>query len=259
MNLAETIDRLNGRAPLEYASSWDNVGLLIDPSEEKKVKRVLLTIDTTPSVIEEAIDKKIDLIISYHPILFHPIQSLSIHAPQQAIAVELIRHKIALYSPHTALDHITGGVNDWLADRLGAGEVSYIHPLHEDVAGEGRRIVLNRSVSLNALCEHIKKSFKIPYLRVAKGSKKRIKTIACCPGAGASLLRDVQADCYFTGEMSHHEVLAAQHNNTHVILSEHTHTERGYLSIYRKILQKQLGSTLHIDISKRDKDPLQLI
>lgn len=91
MNLAETIDRLNGIAPLAYASSWDNVGLLVEPSTKKKVKRVLLTIDTTPSVLDEAIDKKIDLIVSYHPILFHPIQSLSIHAPQQAIAIELIR------------------------------------------------------------------------------------------------------------------------------------------------------------------------
>ena len=232
--------------------------MLIDPSLEKKVKRILLR-SIPPSVLEEAIKKKVDLIISYHPILFHPIQSLSMRSPQQAIAIELIRHKIALYSPHTALDHVTGGVNDWLADQLGAGEVSHLHSLDEHVAGEGRKIVLQRSVTLHTLCEHLKKAFNLSYLRVAKGSQKRIKTIACCPGAGASLLRDIQADCYFTGEMSHHEVLAAQHNNTHVILSEHTHTERGYLSIYRKILQKQLGSTLHIDISKRDKDPLQLI
>jgi dinuclear metal center YbgI/SA1388 family protein len=259
MNLKETVDHLNRIAPLEYAASWDNVGLIIDPSPHANIQRVLLTIDTTSAVLEEAIRKKIDLIISYHPILFHPIQSLSRQSPNQSIVIELLRHNIALYSPHTALDHITGGVNDWLVNRLGSGEVSFIQPLHEDLAGVGRKIVLDKSVSLTELCQHIKQTFNLSYLRIAKGSQKRIKTIACCPGAGASLLRDVNADCFFTGEMSHHEVLAAQSNNTHVILSEHTHTERGYLSIYRKKVQKQFGSSVNIDISKRDKDPLQLI
>ena len=225
MNLAETIDHLNGIAPLEYAASWDNVGLLIDPSLEKKVKRILLTIDTTPSVLEEAIKKKVDLIISYHPILFHPIQSLSMRSPQQAIAIELIRHKIALYSPHTALDHVTGGVNDWLADQLGAGEVSHLHSLDEHVAGEGRKIVLQRSVTLHTLCEHLKKAFNLSYLRVAKGSKNGSKQLPAVQVQAHLSCEMFKPIATFTGEMSHHEVLAAQRNDTHVILSEHTHTE----------------------------------
>ena len=69
---------------------------------------------------------------------------------------------------------------------------------------------------------------------------------------------DVQADCYLTGEMSHHDVLAAQAAGSSVILSEHTHTERGFLPLYQSIIQKALNAPVELIISKQDKDPLYL-
>ena len=166
--------------------------------------------------------------------------------------------KIALYSPHTALDHVIGGVNDWLIDGCGVGEVTFINPSKDQLSGAGRMLSLNRAVSINTLCKRIKSYLHTPYLRVAPGASNNIRTIACCAGAGASVLTDVQADCYLTGEMSHHDVLAAQATGSTVILSEHTHTERGFLPLYQSIIQKALNASVELIISTQDKDPLHL-
>lgn len=258
MRLNQIVTLLNSIAPLELAANWDNVGLLLEPKKNASIRRVLMSIDLTESVVEEAIENKVDLILCYHPILFKPIQSLCISSPTDRNVLLLIQKKIALYSPHTALDHVIGGVNDWLIDGCGVGEVTFINPSKDQLSGAGRMLILNRAVSLDTLCKRIKSHLQIPYLRVAPGASNKIRTIACCAGAGASVLTDIQADCYLTGEMSHHDVLAAQAAGSSVILSEHTHTERGFLPLYQSIIQKALNAPVEIIISNQDKDPLYL-
>ena len=258
MKLDQIITILNSIAPLELAAEWDNVGLLLEPKKNASIRRVLLSVDLTESVVEEAIDNKVNLIICYHPILFKPIQSLCMSFPTDRNVLLLIQKKIALYSPHTALDHVIGGVNDWLIDGCGIGEVTFINPSKDKLSGAGRMLTLNRAVSINTLCKRIKSHLQTPYLRVASGVTNNIRTIACCAGAGASVLRDIQADCYLTGEMSHHDVLAAQATGASVILSEHTYTERGFLPLYQSIIQKALNAPVELIISKQDKDPIYL-
>ncbi|HBO87572.1 MAG TPA: Nif3-like dinuclear metal center hexameric protein [Verrucomicrobia bacterium] len=258
MKLNQITALLNNIAPLELAADWDNVGLLLEPKPDASIKRVLLSVDLTQSVIEEAIKKKVNLILCYHPILFKPVQSLCMSSPFDRNLLLLIQKKIALYSPHTALDHVIGGVNDWLIDGCGVGEVTFINPSKDQLSGAGRMLSLNRAVSINTLCKRIKSHLHTPYLRVAPGASNNIRTIACCAGAGASVLTDVQADCYLTGEMSHHDVLAAQATGSTVILSEHTHTERGFLPLYQSIIQKALNAPVELIISTQDKDPLHL-
>ena len=258
MKLNQITALLNNIAPLELAADWDNVGLLLEPKPDASIKRVLLSVDLTQSVIEEAIKKKVNLILCYHPILFKPVQSLCMSSPFDRNLLLLIQKKIALYSPHTALDHVIGGVNDWLIDGCGVGEVTFINPSEDQLSGAGRMLTLNRAVSMNTLCKRIKSHLHTPYLRVAPGASNNIRTIACCAGAGASVLTDVQADCYLTGEMSHHDVLAAQATGSTVILSEHTHTERGFLPIYQSIIRKALNASVELIISTQDKDPLYL-
>lgn len=86
-----------------------------------------------------------------------------------------------------------------------------------------------------------------------------MSTIAVCAGSGSGVLRNVTADLYLTGEMSHHEVLHAVYNKTNVILCDHSNTERGYLTVLKSRLQECLGSNFHIDVSKVDSDPLQVV
>ena len=87
----------------------------------------------------------------------------------------------------------------------------------------------------------------------------QIQTIASCAGSGSSVLRGVKADVYLTGEMSHHEVLDAVSNKTHVILCEHSNTERGFLKTLVPTLTEMLNSKVKVTVSEIDRDPLVVV
>ena len=259
MKLEAVIETLENIVPLNLAEEWDNVGLLINPLRPRNIKNILLTIDLTEAVAEEAIAGGTDLIIAYHPVLFRPASRLDAGVSGDRALMKLIQKNIAVYSPHTALDAVLGGVNDWLADGVGDGEVSVLNPLDDTDAGQGRLVVLSRPVKLKTLTQRIKKYLGLKSVRIASASEDLpISSVALCAGAGTDAFNGVKADCYLTGEMSHHNVLAFTLGGSHVILCEHTNTERGYLPRFAKILNKALGSTLHIQCSRIDADPIRV-
>ncbi len=258
MKLQNVIQTLENMAPLGLAEEWDNVGLLINPLRPRPVKKILLTIDLTEAVADEAIETKADLIMAYHPILFRPASRLNADNAYDRTVMKLIQKNIAVYSPHTALDAVIGGVNDWLADGVGEGEVSVLQPLENSDAGQGRLVRLKKPVQLKTLAQRIKNYLGLKTLRIAAAPEDHpIQTVALCAGAGTSAFSGIQADCYLTGEMSHHNLLASTLGGSHVILCEHTNTERGYLPTFGKILQKALGNKIDISVSEIDSDPIK--
>lgn len=116
MTLSDLAAVLDSLAPIRHAESWDNVGLLVgDPKTE--ARKAMVTIDYTPAVATETYAAGCDVVIAYHPPIFHAFKRLQ--AP--SLVFEAIRRGIAIYSPHTALDVATGGTNDVLAEILGIG------------------------------------------------------------------------------------------------------------------------------------------
>ncbi len=108
------LDALETIAPTRHAEAWDNVGLIAgDPAQP--VSRVLLTIDYTVEVAEEAAAGGFDAIVAYHPPLFEPVKRVA----AGSLVFDAIRRGVAIYSPHTALDVAAGGTNDMLADAIG--------------------------------------------------------------------------------------------------------------------------------------------
>jgi len=258
MKLQRIIDTFENIAPLRLAEEWDNVGLLINPLKQSSVKKILLTIDLTEAVVDEALAEKADLIVSYHPILFRPVNRLNADNAYDRMVMKLIQKNIAVYSPHTALDAVIGGVNDWLADGVGEGDVSVLQPIPESNAGQGRLVELKKAVQIKTLAQRIKNHLGLKTLRIASPAENvPIKTVALCAGAGTDAFKGIRADCYLTGEMSHHNVLAAKLSGSHVILCEHTNTERGYLPSFAKILAKALPG-IEITCSSEDADPIRI-
>lgn len=119
MDLKDVLQVMEQLAPLSLAESWDNVGLLVEPSKCRPIKIILLTNDLTVAVMEEAEAMSCDLIVSYHPPLFLPIKRLVKKDWKQLLAVRAIESGIAIFSPHTSWDSVKGGVNDWLVGGLG--------------------------------------------------------------------------------------------------------------------------------------------
>ena len=107
MLLSDVVKRLRLVAPLQLAEKWDNVGLLIEGSADKNVEKILLTNDMSGSVLNEAVQKKCQMIVSYHPVLFSPIKSLVRCDWKQRMVIDCIQSDISVYSPHTSWDCVS--------------------------------------------------------------------------------------------------------------------------------------------------------
>ncbi|MFC4404195.1 Nif3-like dinuclear metal center hexameric protein [Gracilibacillus xinjiangensis] len=103
--------------PVTYAESWDNVGLQIG-NLDSNVEKVMTTLDVTDQIVDEAIEKDVDFILAHHPLLFEGLKQIDEKKLKGKVVHKLIKHNISVYSAHTNLDIVTGGVNDMLADRL---------------------------------------------------------------------------------------------------------------------------------------------
>ncbi|XP_072876012.1 NIF3-like protein 1 isoform X3 [Chlorocebus sabaeus] len=128
MDLKALLSSLNDFASLSFAESWDNVGLLVEPSPPHTVNTLFLTNDLTEEVMEEGLQKKADLILSYHPPIFRPMKRITWNTWKERLVIQALENRVGIYSPHTAYDAAPQGVNNWLAKGLGACTSRPIHP-----------------------------------------------------------------------------------------------------------------------------------
>jgi dinuclear metal center YbgI/SA1388 family protein len=153
--LTSLLSALEALAPLTFAEKWDNVGLLVDPREEGReleVERALLTIDATPAVLREAKAARVQCLIAYHPPLFAAKKRLSARADPAVFAA--FQQGFAVYSPHTALDSAPLGLNDWLTEGLGAGELRALSPhTATDPGAELKLVVFTPQANADSLRE----------------------------------------------------------------------------------------------------------
>ncbi len=258
LSLKEVVSCIESLAPPSGAAEWDNTGLLWAPVQPRRIRRMLLTIDCTPDVAAEALRRQVDGVLAYHPPLFAPLKQLVPHDPLQRRLLQLIEARVALYSPHTALDAAPDGVNDWLANVVRGDAPATIQPVPDTVA---RCVVFERALDFHSMARRLQATLKLPYLRWAlpRGRLARVRRVAVCAGAGAAELRAAAADVWVTGEMKHHDLLDAQARGVRVILSEHSHAERAYLPILRQCLRALTGTRVDWLLARRDRDPVQLV
>lgn len=114
-DLVAALERI---APPELAEPWDRVGLLVGSGSAPLAGPVLLTIDLTERVLDEAIALRAGAVIAYHPVIWEPLRRVTDATPRQRIVLRALRAGLAICSPHTALDAVSGGVTDWLCEGL---------------------------------------------------------------------------------------------------------------------------------------------
>jgi len=118
MNIQSLVDALQRIAPLELAESWDRVGLLAGDRARALTGPVMLTIDLTEAVLDDAVAKKCGAVVAYHPPIWDPLTRITDATPRQRIILRALEAGMAIYSPHTALDAVRGGLADWLCEGL---------------------------------------------------------------------------------------------------------------------------------------------
>lgn len=245
-------------APPKLKESYDNVGLMVG-SNEKEVKKVLLALDCTKAVIEEAVENNVDLIITHHPLLFRKPSRIVKEDLLGYKVIELIKNDISLYSSHTNLDSVTGGINDEIVNILGFSKGKLLEsinmPGYED-CGIGRLVKLTEEMKLEDLIDLIKEKLGIKDLRVVKGNGT-VKKIAIINGSGQDFInKAVQrgADCIITGDTTYHFASDYKEMGISIIDAGHFSTE---WCVFLKVMDKIKYKFNDIDfiVSKESKDP----
>lgn len=230
-------------APPFLKESYDNVGLMVGDNN-KEVKKVLLALDCTKDVIEEAKNNNIDMIITHHPLLFRKPSKIVKEDLQGYKIIQLIRSDISLYSSHTNLDSVRGGINEEIVNILGFKNSKIIEKSSvkgfED-CGIGRLITLDSEIYIEELIKLVKEKLGINNLRAAIGNKT-IKKIAIINGSGQDYFgyaAKLGADCIITGDTTYHFVSDYKEMGYSIIDAGHFNTEWiVFLEVMKKIEDK---------------------
>jgi dinuclear metal center YbgI/SA1388 family protein len=263
MKLNDILTVLEDLTPLHYAEGWDNVGLIVgDPAAE--VSRVLVTVDYSSGVAEEARALGAELVVAYHPPMFEAVKRV----PHTALWADAVRRGIALYSMHTALDVAAGGTNDFLADVCGVAS-SGRRALRPHVArGGGAAPPLSPEIGLGrigdvapatigALIGRLKTALGLAHVLAAGSLDAPVSRVAVAAGAGGELLADAirgRAELFVTGEIRHHDALNAVRRGVAVVATLHSNSERAAVKAYAAKLAKRLEG-VSVATSEADADP----
>ena len=252
MLLREIINSIESVAPRSAQEEWDNSGMQVGDTG-RDIQSVLLTTDVTPDVVDEAVMRGCQLIVSHHPLLFHGLKQVCGQTPQARIVEKAIKNNIAIYSAHTNLDSVIGGINTRLADKLGLIGISGLA-----VSGLGAIGQLPQPVSYADFIETIRKKLECTYVRYTRPKKDQVKTVALCGGSGAEFIGEAiaqGADVYITADCKYHEFQDAD-GQIGLIDIDHWISERHAREIFRDIIEP-LG--VQCIISESDRTPIQIV
>lgn len=234
--------------PLNKAASWDNTGHLIQ-IPVNKIKKTLLTNDLTETVIDESVEKNVDVIITYHPILFKPIQIIT------PFYTKIIQNNINVYAFHTTADSFM--TYEFLSKVLPVEKSEYVP---EILQSEYTSYFVNEKHTNEYFIKRIKEICRIDRLRVAFGKNQNLlyNPQEVHFGCGSAEFPIVKNSLIITGEMPHHPILAENSRNNTVVLLEHCQSERWFLGVLKKLLNQEIEG-LDVVISENDKSPIQII
>lgn len=207
MTIREIAAELEAWAPPPVAESYDNVGLLTGHPDQEATG-VLVNLDATEAVVEEAIRRGINLVVTHHPIWFVGRKRLNGDDYVSRTIIKAIKHDIALYACHTNLDNVRDGVNQVMAQRLGLQEAEFLRPKPDPAYGSGLIGRLAEPMTKAVFLQLVKETFKCGGIRYADAPLDRISRVAVCGGAGSFLIRDALtrgADALVTADITYHK------------------------------------------------------
>lgn len=253
MRCSEIIRRLEQLAPVEYACEWDNPGLLAGRMD-KEVKKVLLALDATDEVVEQAIREQADLLLTHHPLIFKPLKKINDQDFIGRRILKLIQADISYYAMHTNFDVAPGCMADLAAGMLGMKEQVPLEATGEvdgAAIGIGKVGTLARPLTLQELGQFVKEQFGLPFVTVYGLGQigGTVSRIAVSPGSGGSMVArglSAGAQVLVTGDIGHHEGIDAVANGMAIIDGGHYGLEHIFMEFMETYLKEQFGAGLII-------------
>lgn len=251
VSLDEFIKAVEFIAPPELAYEWDNTGLALRCSD--KINRVLVTLDVTGEAIDEAEEKRCDMILSHHPLIFEPLKSLTYNKIPDALIMRLIKKGISLYCAHTSFDKAVGGMGEVLAKKLGLQRIESVSYKGDDLMRTG---FLKEPLTRAQLIDHIKSVFGINLVQASRKCKEPVQKVALVGGSGGDFIEPAfgsGAQAFITGEVKYGHFLKAEELGLLIIAAGHFETERVFIEEAFMSLQSRLYELqLNLDLIKAE-------
>lgn len=245
MKCEAILDILSELAPFEFAEKWDNVGLLIG-RKNKEISRIYIALDATEDIIDDAIAKRADLLLTHHPMIFSPMKKIVSDDFIGRRVMKLISADIAYVAMHTNFDIM--GMADAAADELDLKHTDVLQLVFEDdiaKAGFGRIGELPREMCVSELADIVKLVFKVPNVKVFGDINTIVSKVAILPGAGKSGIEDAlagEADVYITGDIDHHSGIDALERGMCIIDAGHYGIEKLFINYMKDYIDEKLKS-----------------
>ncbi len=242
MKIKEVLCALERFAPLPLQESWDNAGLQVGLTETE-VSGALLCLDVNEDIVNEAIRKGCNLIVSHHPLLFRGLKTISDLTDVQRTVMKVIENHLCVISMHTNMDNAKGGVNFRIAEKLGLVQVDFFAEKNVSGIEAGSGVIGNFSEPMAAddFVLLVKKTFGVECAMCNELLRRPVRRVAICGGAGDFLLDEavkIGADAFITGEMHYHQFFGFE-QRIQICVIGHYQSEQFTSEVFRDIISKE--------------------
>ena len=260
MKIAEVTRLIEEFAPLSLQESWDNAGIQVG-NPQAEATGTLLCLDVTEAIVDEAIAKGVNLIITHHPLIFRGLKSITGHTAIERIVMKAIKHDIAIYSAHTNMDSAWGGVSHLIAAKIGLCDVEVLCPQSGNPsAGLGVVGNLPEAEDAKAFLARVKTIFGTGAVRYCGNADRQVRRVALCGGAGAEFVRDAVAfgaEVMITGDVKYHEFFA---ESDKILVADIGHYESEHFTkeIFSEIITKKIPN-FAVHYAEIEKNPINYL
>ena len=244
VKIKEVIAALERFAPLPLQEGFDNAGLQLGLTDAWECSGALLCLDVTERIVDEAVEKGCNLIVSHHPLIFHKLAHITDENFVQRIVFKAIEQHVAIVSMHTNMDNARGGVNFKMAEKMGLSDVDFLVETRTVDGVDGASGVMG-SLPVPMAAEDfigmLKRVFGVVCVQTNELLRRPVGKVALCGGAGSFLLADAVragADAFVTGEMHYHEFFD-QEQRIQICVIGHYQSEQFTGEIFREIIERE--------------------
>ncbi len=268
VKIKQVVDALEHFAPLPLQEGYDNAGLQVGLTEAVEVSGALLCLDVTEDVVDEAIRKGCNLIVSHHPLIFRKLARISDENYVQRTVRKAIKNDIAIVSMHTNMDAAKGGVNFKIAEKLGLRNLRFFGGEKEIDGVKGGEGVIGEitdetdalhadGIAADDLVLMLRERFQAECVQCNQLLRRPIRKVALCGGAGSFLLDAAiaaGADAFITGEMHYHEFFGHE-QEIQICVIGHYQSEQFTSEIFRSIITEKCPG-VKCEISEINTNPI---
>ena len=268
VKIYQVVDALEHYAPLPLQEGYDNAGLQVGLTEAVEVSGALLCLDVTEDVVDEAIRKGCNLIVSHHPLIFRKLARISDENYVQRTVRKAIKNDIAIVSMHTNMDAAKGGVNFKIAEKLGLRNLRFFGGEKEIDGVKGGEGVIGEitdetdalhadGIAADDLVLMLRERFQAECVQCNQLLRRPIRKVALCGGAGFFLLDAAiaaGADAFITGEMHYHEFFGHE-QEIQICVIGHYQSEQFTSEIFRSIITEKCPG-VKCEISEINTNPI---